>query len=187
VTAKAPGSHQGHPSTMAEFSKAWASRDNALDTSLPGHVIDFHDGPPAIDRYSRETKHFSKEPKPYTSGGRHPATDHIYVRHGLVTNPYSHLSDEDDTDLDFHLSRRGKRIRYIKEVDDYSDSEVFMKNSRPRSRSYTPHRREHRAQGHSVGREFDSVSHDRKVCMESRSPARSPSPVQTEHVQSKVG
>ena len=127
LTATAPGSGQGRPSTMAELSKTQTNRDTASDAAQPSQVIDDNDWRPAIERCSRGMEYFSEEPKSYFLG----ETRSPYVRERPVTNTYSHLSDEDDVDVDFTLSP------LIEEVGDHSDSEVVMKTSIPKSRGYS--------------------------------------------------
>jgi hypothetical protein len=177
LTANAPASDQGRPSFRAGLSKAQTNRDTGSDAAQPSQVIDGHDRPPTIGRYSRETEYFSEESESYFLGGRRSATE-------------------------FTLSRRRIHVPLIKEVDGYSDSEVVLKTSIPKSRGYTTRGSEHGVIGHFAKSTFDSVVHgmeDYGLSKESGNLAdvlnrdnifsfgdRSPSLVQTERVQLRV-
>jgi hypothetical protein len=119
-----------------------------------------------------------------------------------------------DPDVDFTLSRGRLHVPLIEEVGNRSDSEVMVKTSIPKSRSYTMRDSEHGVRGHIAKSAFDSVSHGKEdygLSKESRSPTdipnrdnifslddrvrtrvverrreRSPPPVQTERVRLRV-
>jgi hypothetical protein len=151
----------GRTDTMAELSNAQINRGSESDAAQPGQVINKHNDEMKIEYYSKGTDNYPTDPQAYFPKERLSRTKYRQ-RDALETEPYHsvgryrrYLEDEDDTDPDIRPRRGRIHAPLIEEIDDHSDSEIVMANSR--SRSYTRHRSGQRVEDYVVRKESTSA------------------------------